>query len=65
VGAGARRAGSPGGPLSENWAERRRLAYAAAGTGGPLFFRRIVADRPADGAFIDRIVDDALARRLR
>jgi hypothetical protein len=31
---------------------------------GPLsvFFRRVVADRPADDAFIDRIIDDALAR---
>jgi AcrR family transcriptional regulator len=36
-----------------------------AQTLGPLFFRRIVADQPADDAFIDRIIDDALARRLR
>jgi AcrR family transcriptional regulator len=35
-----------------------------AQTLGPLFFRRIVADQPADDAFIDRIVDDALARSL-
>jgi hypothetical protein len=27
-----------------------------------VFFRRVVADRPADDAFIDRIIDDALAR---
>jgi AcrR family transcriptional regulator len=33
-----------------------------AQTLGPLFFRRIVADRPADDSFIDRIIDDALAR---
>jgi AcrR family transcriptional regulator len=33
-----------------------------AQTFGPLFFRRIVADQPADDAFIDRIIDDALAR---
>jgi AcrR family transcriptional regulator len=33
-----------------------------AQTLGPLFFRRIVADRPADDAFIDHVVDDALGR---
>lgn len=33
-----------------------------AQTLGPLFFRRIMADQPADDAFIDHIVDDALAR---
>jgi hypothetical protein len=33
-----------------------------AQTLGPLFFRRVVADRPADDAFIDRVIDDALAR---
>jgi AcrR family transcriptional regulator len=33
-----------------------------AQTLGPLFFRRVVADQPADDTFIDRIVDDALAR---
>jgi AcrR family transcriptional regulator len=33
-----------------------------AQTLGPLFFRRIIADQPADDAFIDRIIDDALAR---
>jgi AcrR family transcriptional regulator len=32
-----------------------------AQTLGPLFFRRIIADQPADDAFIDRIIDDALA----
>jgi len=33
-----------------------------AQTLGPLFFRCIVADRPADDAFVDRFVDDALGR---
>jgi AcrR family transcriptional regulator len=33
-----------------------------AQTLGPLFFRRVVADRPADDAFIDHIIGDALAR---
>jgi AcrR family transcriptional regulator len=33
-----------------------------AQTLGPVFFRRIVTDRPADDAFIDRIIDDALSR---
>ena len=31
-----------------------------AQTLGPLFFRRIVTDRPADDTFIDRVIDDAL-----
>ncbi len=33
-----------------------------AQTLGPLFFRRIVADRPADDTFIDHLVANALAR---
>jgi tetracycline repressor-like protein len=33
-----------------------------AQTLGPVFFRRIVTDRPADDAFIDRVIDDALSR---